>query len=100
MADTQRVIEIEVFSCIRQAIVRFLFDFETRTGLPATHSVVIGACEAHFNFWGPVPNQSLRILITQIAGDVVASHWVSPLVVLSSCHSTPILIVSVDRNAG
>ncbi len=37
---------------------------------------------------GPVPNQSLRILIQQIATDVVASHQVSPLVVLSQGHST------------
>ncbi len=36
-------------------------DFETRTSLPATHAAAIGACEAHFNFWGPVPNQSLDI---------------------------------------
>ncbi len=74
MADAQQIIEIEAFSCLRQAIVRFLLDFEARTGLPATHVAAIGACEAHFNFWWPVPNQSLWVLITQIAGDVIASH--------------------------
>ena len=74
MANAQKVIVIEAFSCLRQAIVRFLLDFETRTSLPATHTAAIGACEAHLNFWEPVPNQSLWVLITQIAIDVVASH--------------------------
>ncbi len=75
MASTQQcVIEIEAFSCLKPAIVGFLLDFEHRNTVLATHPAAVGACEAHFNWWGPVLNQSLRILIQQIAADVVASH--------------------------
>ncbi len=50
MAAAQCMIKIEAFSYIRQAIVRFLLDFESKTGLPVTHPQGVGACEAHFNF--------------------------------------------------
>ena len=74
MADAQRFIDIEAFSYLKQAIVCFLINFEQRMGLPANYATAIGACEAHFNFWGPTPNQSLGIIINQCAANVVASH--------------------------
>ncbi len=61
MADAQKLIETEAFSCLRQSTARFLMEFEA-----------IQACEGHFNL-GPVPNQCLQMLITQIAGDVVVA---------------------------
>ncbi len=57
--NTQCVIEVEAFSTLRQAIVRFFINFEQHTGLPVTHPQGLGACEAHFNWLGPVPNQSI-----------------------------------------
>ncbi len=68
------VLEIEAFNCLKQAIVRFLIHFERTNNVPATHPAAVGATEAHFNFWGPVPNQALQALIEGIAADVVASH--------------------------
>ncbi len=63
MADAPwSVLNIEAYSCLKQAIARFLLDFENCNRV----------CEAHFNFWGPVPNQALRAIIQQIAADVVA----------------------------
>ncbi len=86
MADSvQKFIDTDAFLCLKQSIVHFLIVFERKSGLPATHTAAIGACEAHFNFWGPTPNECLRIVIQQCAENVVASHpqQVSPLVVLS-----------------
>ncbi len=56
MADSaQKFIDTEAFSCLRQAFVCFLIHFSRNSGLPATHSAAIDACEAHFNFWEPTP---------------------------------------------
>ncbi len=75
MADAPwRVLDLEAYSCLKQAIVRFLIDFEDHNEVLVTHPAMIGACEAHFNFWGPVPNLALRAVIQQIATSVVASH--------------------------
>ena len=139
----QKLIECEVFSCLRQMISCFFMEYQERMGMAATHPVAIQAYVGHFNL-GPVDNQCLPTLTIQIAGNVVpgttqykadtktpfrcvdrhvdipvcrhrpfaficyvnkpaalasgrgqrkgvlvsASYWVSPLVVLSSCHST------------
>ncbi len=47
---------------------------EEQNRVQATHPVAIRACEAHFNFWGPVPNQALRAVIQQITASVVTLH--------------------------
>ncbi len=68
------VLNLEAYSCLKQAIARFLLDFEHRNRVPVTYLATIRACKAHFNFWGPVPNQALRVVIQQIITNVVASH--------------------------
>ncbi len=75
MASAQQcMIEFEAFSCLKQAIVHFLWILSTEVDCQLLNSAAVGACETHFNWWGPVPNQSLRILIQQIATDMVTSH--------------------------
>ena len=68
------VIDIEAYSCLKQSIARWLINFEDQSRLPATHAAAIGACEAHFNFWGPTPNLALQAVIQQIAASVITSH--------------------------
>ena len=68
------MIDIEAYSCLEQSIAHWLINFEDQSGLLATHPATIGACEAHFNFWGPTPNLALQAVIQQIAMSIVTSH--------------------------
>ncbi len=99
MADTQCMIEIEAFSCLRQAIVRFLIDFECCTGLPATHPQGVGACEAHFQLLGPCPQPvtadfdtgdrgGRRCISSTLGKPFDGSQFMSLHSSPSSCHTT------------
>ncbi len=66
--SAQSLVKIEAFSDIRQLITCFLIAEKARTGLEADHPVVLQACARHFNL-GPVPNQCLNTLISEIAVD-------------------------------
>ncbi len=68
------MLEIEAFNCLKQAIIRFLIHFKKTNSVPATHPAAMGATEAHFNFWGTVPNQALQALIEGIAANGVGWH--------------------------
>ncbi len=71
------VLDIEAYSCLKQSIAHWLINFEDQIGLPVTHPAAIGACEAHFNFWGPTPNLALQVVIQQITTSIITSHQVS-----------------------
>ncbi len=68
------MIDIEAYSCLKQSIACWLINFEDQSGLLVTHPAAIGACEAHFNFWGPTPKLALRAVIQQITVSIIASH--------------------------
>ncbi len=68
------VVDIEAYLCLKQASAHWLINFSDQNGVQASHPAAIGACEAHFNFWGLVPNQALWVVIHQIAASIDASH--------------------------
>ncbi len=70
--NAQQLIELEVFSALKQSILRFIFTERQRLGLPYDHPTVVQNCIQHFDL-GLVRNQCLKTLILQISASARAA---------------------------
>ncbi len=81
------VVNLEAWSCIKQAIVRYILHEADRLGVPPTHHLVITSVINHFN-GGLLPNQCFKTIVLQLAQGCPNPNHQGEFVVLSPCHPT------------